>query len=355
MNKLSNFSPNWVSPPGNTIAAILEEQEIPPSAFAAMMNLSILHANELLQGSRSVTRDIANKLSSYLGASTEFWIKRELQYQEAIISVQQLERKVWVSQLPVRDMLKFGWLSQVGDKFSDLISFFDVDNIESWDAKYKAELGTALFRKSLAFKERYAATAAWIRQGEIQAAHINCQPWNAIAFRNILSEIRKLTRQKDPGVFLPKLIDLCATCGVAVVVVRTPTGCFASGATKFISADKAVMQLSFRYLSDDQFWFTFFHEAGHLLLHGNNLFLEGEAEDFLDHREDEANRFSAEVLIPEQFRQRMQRIPLTKKGIVGFSMEVGVSPGIVVGQLQFSKRITPKQLNTYKRRYQWEN
>ena len=94
-------------------------------------------------------------------------------------------------------------------------------------------------------------------------------------FEADLPTIRRLTREKDPGQFIPRLKEACAARGVAVAIVRGPNGWRASGAARFLSPTKALIQLSFRYLSDDQFWFTFFHEAGHLLLHGKDLlFLE---------------------------------------------------------------------------------
>src|SRR4029077_16981261 len=133
------------------------------------------------------------------------------------------------------------------------------------------------FKTSPTFESDPGAVAAWLRQGEIEASEISCEKWDRDRFRHELSAIRKLTREKNPCVFLPELIQRCSACGVAVVVLRAPTKCRASGASRFLSTGTALMMLSFRYLSDDHFWFAFFHEAGHLLLHSDNsIFLEGE-------------------------------------------------------------------------------
>jgi HTH-type transcriptional regulator / antitoxin HigA len=44
--------------------------------------------------------------------------------------------------------------------------------------------------------------------------------------------------------------------------------------------------LSFRYKTNDHFWFSLFHELAHLLLHGKkSLFLEGCAEGFQPEQE----------------------------------------------------------------------
>jgi hypothetical protein len=69
------------------------------------------------------------------------------------------------------------------------------------------------------------------------------------------------------GIFIPYIRGLLATAGVSLVVLPTPRGCRASGATCFFTPDRATLVMSFRYLTDDHFWFTLFHEIGHLILH----------------------------------------------------------------------------------------
>src|SRR6185503_7262686 len=127
---------------------------------------------------------------------------------------------------------------------------------------------------------------------------------------------------------------LCAESGVAVISLRAPTGCRASGATRFLSANKAILMLSFRHLSDDHFWFTFFHEAGHLLLHGKKRFFLEADELTTTTEENEANAFAASTLVPAEFRHELLTLQPTHKAVIRFAMHVGIAPGIVVGQLQ---------------------
>jgi len=212
----------------------------------------------------------------------------------------------------------------------------------------------AVFRTSPSFDSRPASVAAWLREGEIEAATMACGRWDARQFEASLSAVRSVTREKDPNRFVPRLKETCAASGVAVVVVRSPNGCRASGAARFLSTEKALIQLSFRYLSDDQFWFTFFHEAGHLLLHGNRkLFvdgLDGEGE----HAEKEANEFAERVLIPPEVQAALLRLQENDaRGVIRFAQRIGVSPGIVVGQLQHHGKVRRDRLNGLKRRFQW--
>ena len=138
-----------------------------------------------------------------------------------------------------------------------------------------------------------------------------------------------------------------------MAIVRAPRGCRASGATRFLSANKALLMLSFRYLSDDHFWFTFFHEGGHLLLHSEkSLFLEG-ADMPSSREEEEANDFAARALIPLEFQPLLAGLNADARGVIRFARQVGVSPGIVVGQLQHLGRVDRGQLNGLKRRFRW--
>jgi Zn-dependent peptidase ImmA (M78 family)/plasmid maintenance system antidote protein VapI len=351
----SEFQPDWYSSPGDTILDILSEREIPILEFSERMGQTLDATKNLLEGNSSITISVAKRLHENLGASVEFWMNRDFQYHQGVAKIKrELATKEWVAQLPVKDMMSFGWLPSWTDDF-DLskacLEYFNVLDLDSWTSRY-SELYA--FRTSPSFKSNFAAVAAWLRQGEIQAENIDCNNWNREGFRDSLSQIRELTRLKDPKQFLPKLEKICSAAGVAVTIVRAPNGCRASGATRFISSTKALLLLSFRHLSDDHFWFTFFHEAGHLVLHSDKrLFLE-EENTFSSREEDEANRFAEGILIPDEFRSEFFSLPIQSKDVIKFARKIGVSPGIIVGQLQHFQRISFRQLNSLKRRYQWK-
>jgi len=116
-----------------------------------------------------------------------------------------------------------------------------------------------------------------------------------------------------------------------------------------------MLLLSFRYLTDDHFWFTFFHEAAHLLLHADKcIFLEGD-DKLSTAEEQEANAFAADALIPVEYQEEMLSLPANAIAVIRFAKKVGVSRGIVVGQLQHLGRIRRNQLNNLKQRYSWSN
>jgi plasmid maintenance system antidote protein VapI/Zn-dependent peptidase ImmA (M78 family) len=349
-----DFRPDWASAPGETIADILGEQHLSLSEFGLRIGQTQEYVKNLLQGRATITLAIARRLERVLGASVEFWMSRDFQYREDTTRLS-ITDKEWLNELPVGDMIKFGWLKATphpSQEISACLKFFEVPSVSAWRQTYANLQEMAAFRTSPSFDSRPASVASWLRQGEIEGGGIDCLPWNPAQFQESLSNIRSLTREKDPKRFIPALQNLCAAGGVAVVILRAPNGCRASGATRFLSPNKALLLLSFRYLSDDQFWFSFFHEAGHLLLHGDRLFLEGVGTPSTK-EEEEANDFAARVLIPPEFHHALLRLPLDGREVIRFSRRVGVSPGIVVGQLQHHKKITHRQLNSLKRRYKW--
>jgi hypothetical protein len=313
-------------------------------------------AEGILEGRVAITIAIARQLERVLGGSVEFWMSRDFHYREDIARLH-TEGRQWLDQLPVGDMIKFGWLTPTphpSEEVTTCLKFFNVPDVRAWHRAYAKVEGMAAFRTSSAFDSRPAAVAAWLRQGEIESDAIPCGVWNPQRFQASLSIIRSLTREKNPTRFVPELQKICAANGVAAAIVRAPNGCRASGATRFLSPAKAILQLSFRYLSDDQFWFTFFHEAGHLLLHGNRgFFLEGMGTESKE--EQEANDFAARTLVPPEFQYTMRGIPINTHAIIKFARKIGVSPGIVVGQLQHYKRIKHSQLNGLKRRFVWDD
>jgi HTH-type transcriptional regulator / antitoxin HigA len=357
MDGTMDFQPNWASMPGNTITEVLIEKKLTVQSFASAMKTTPDYIQNLIHGNVKITNDIASALSKNLGASPDFWIKREEHYRFNLSRIKTEEADEWLKELPLKDMVKLGWIKDVKDKLSACLDFFNVPDIKTWRTEY-ADLSTEFsFRTSTTFKSDQASIATWLRRGEIVASEMNCSNWNEDLFETNLSKIRALTRKKNPKDFLPELKKYCAECGVAVVIVPTPSGCRASGATKFITSNQALLLLSFRYLSDDHFWFTFFHEAGHLVLHkSKGTFIEAsQVEGNITDEEKEANLFAGEMLIPYNHHSELATLKGNKRNIIGFASKIGVSPGIVVGQMQHQGLIDHKYLNSYKRRFDWDD
>src|SRR5208337_831900 len=184
----------------------------------------------------------------------------------------------WLKQIPYSAMAKLGWVPTCESRIEQvqhLLKFFGVASSSSWGHVW-AETQTA-FRQSPTFKSEKGAVAAWLRKGEIEGLKISAVEFDAATFRDVLVRIRALTREL-PQNFGEILTTECKRAGVKVVFVpELPKTC-AWGATRWVSPSNALIQLSLRYKTDDHLWFTFFHEAGHILLHGKrDLFVETDA------------------------------------------------------------------------------
>jgi HTH-type transcriptional regulator/antitoxin HigA len=142
--------------------------------------------------------------------------------------------------------------------------------------------------------------------------------------------------------------DICAACGVAVVFVPELPGSRASGVARWLTPAKALIQLSFRYRTDDHLWFTFFHELGHILRHGKtDVWIEATSSPD-NPREAEADTFARDILIP---RGDARELPALKSvdDVRSYAERIGIAPGIVVGRLQHDNHWPHSQGNQLKR------
>lgn len=354
-----SFVPDWASAPGETISDLLTDRGISIPDFASAVEMSPSRAKDLMAGEEIISEEIAGKLSAFLGSSPQFWLRREQQYREDLarkLTAMSQEDVSWLDELPVSDMIRFGWIASVRsrkERLQECLKFFGVLSADAWRESYGITLHRVAFKTSNSFDSSPGAVVAWLRRAELLANQLHCAEWSRAKLIGLVPELRALTRKKDPNEFLPLLQNACASCGVAVVVARAPKGCRASGATRFISQKKAMVLLSFRHLTEDHFWFSFFHEIGHVVLHGESaLFLEGTGMP-TDKHEKEANRFAEQTIVPDDLRSSLENMAINRWEIVRFARKAGISPGLVVGQLQHYGLVGHHQFNGLKRRFKW--
>ena len=353
------FAPDWLSPPGDTIKDALAYHRLSSEVLGEALGLSSLVTVHLLTGEVPIDAGLATGLATTLGGTESFWLKREGLYRDRLNQAPPTENFLEFSEfkaaLPLKDMRNFGWLQNLanGGEGDEAIKAFFEDTPGAWMQSGPSLAAQVRFRTSSAHATNPAAVAAWLRQGVRAARRVTCAPWKPERLRAALPDIRALVRIKKPATFFPRLVEIGRASGVAIVFVRTPNGCRASGATHFESPDKAVLQLSFRYRSDDHFWFTVFHEIGHLLLHPTSpLFLEGQDYEVTE-EESEANRFAADVLIPAEFEGDIESIPLDFRVYARLAKRIGISTGVLVGQMQNRGFLKHNQMNSLKERYNW--
>jgi len=359
----NEYVPESVTPPGATIQDILDEQGMTQVELAERMGRAKEFINRLIHGKDTLSQDVALELERVLGVPARFWNQREHQYREA--EARQRERSClkefvdWMKEtIPVRDMTNKGWLPACDDEVDQVdavLDYFGVASPDEWESIWMNPETKAAFRKTLAFASEPGAVAAWLRYGEREAHKRDGASYDKQSFKEALEDIRGLTTE-SPDTFEPAMIELCQHVGVALVFTPQVEGAKVSGATRWLTPNLALIQMSLRYKTNDHFWFTFFHEAGHVLLHGKrDIFLEGSEEEMPAEKEEEANAFAAKTLIPsKEYRPFVEAGNFSMRSVRTFAESLGIAPGIVVGRLQHDELVPwGTHLNKLKRSFQW--
>jgi len=350
------FSPDYAVPPGETLLEVLEEREMSQAELARRTDLSAKHINQIVKGHVPLSPDVALRLDRVTGVPARLWLNLEGKYRERLArsaDTAVLESDLsMLDELPIQAMVKLGiltkYLNRV-DRLREVLRFFGVANRQAWVER--SDGLRASFRMSSAYESNLAAVSVWLRMGEIEAAAVRCAPWDPAAFRRVLEDVRSLTREKDPRVWQPEMERLCAGAGVAVVAVPEVTGARTNGAARWLTPYKGLIQLSIRGRWSDIFWFSFFHEARHILDQTKrSIFLSGRSPNASDERK--ADRFASDTLIPPRRAPELGRLRSLDEAET-FARSIGVHPGIVVGRLQHERLWRHDQGNRLRQRLQF--
>jgi HTH-type transcriptional regulator/antitoxin HigA len=349
------YEPDYAVPPGQTLQETIANLGIDQRELAVRSGLSAKHVNQVIKGVAAITHDTAIRLERVTGVPARMWNNLEANYQEQKARLAERERLesdlAWLTTIPTKELIQRGVIEATIDKvrlLEAVLEFFGVASVEAWKEGWSKR--RFAFRKSPTFKGSDGAMATWLRLGEVEAQRIECTRFDKAAFRAALDEIRKLTVQ-EPEVFVPRMTALCAACGVALVLVPEIKGAPVSGAAKWLTASKALICLNLRGKSNDRFWFTFFHEAGHILNDSKKeTYIDVDYVD--DPREQNANRFAATLLISPTHDEELQGL-VSYRSVQTFAAKIGIAPGIVVGRLQREEIIGYHQFNGLKQGLEW--
>lgn len=353
------FDPDYVVAPGETLKESIDAQGISQVQLAQRTGLTEKTISQIINGIAPITYDTAGKLELVTGVSAKFWNRRELGYREALAQRKELaalaKNKAWLREIPLDELVDQEFVEpseDVGTLVHRVLRFFGVSSVDAWRKTLLAP--SVQYRSNKANAKYPGFVAAWLRMGELQAEALHCESFNAQEFRRLLrQEVRELTTT-SARVWLKKLPELCAQAGVAVVLTREIPKAAVSGAARWLSKkETALIQVSLKFRTDDQLWFSFCHEAGHVLLHGRRKLYVDYGADNETEEEREANAFARDLLIPPEHVAQLPH--LRSKALVRrFASSIGVSPGIVVGRLQHDGLMPRSHCNDLKKKYHWK-
>lgn len=337
------------TPPGATVKEQLIDRGMTQKEFAARMDMSEKHISKLINGEVHLTADVAVRLEIVLGVPAKFWNNLESIYREKLVKIEvenEMEADVDLAKaLPYNEMAKYGWVPETRDvkeRVTYLRRYFEVVKL-SLLGNNKI---TRIACRRLAITEKSdLALLAWVQEAKREARDIETNSINIKGLSGVIPQIRAMTVQK-PEKFCPELKRLLAQYGVALVFLPHLKGSFLQGAS-FLDGNKIVLGITTRGKDADKFWFSLFHELGHILLGHIN-----KTDDVDDRYEDEADMWSRNKLIPEEFFNRfVANYDFSARSVILFAKEMGIAPGIVVGRLQNEKMIKHSMLNELKEQY----
>lgn len=354
------YNPDYAVPPGWVLEDRLAAHNISNAEFARRCGRSPKLISEIISGKAPIEPRTALQFENVLGVDAGIWLGIEASYRlrlEREAETRRDEEEIaWAKAFPVGELVKRGIVEKPktnAEKVKAVLTFFGVASVEAWRARQTGM--SVAYRHSPSFKSEDEALSTWLRLGELEADRINCPEYNRAKFRSSLLRIRELTAiQSTEGLLQAQ--RLCQEAGVVLAVIKPIPKTALSGATRWVTPRKALIQLSARHMSDDHLWFSFFHEAAHILFHSKKaVFIESKGR--FTEADAEADKWATEFLIPprawEQFRMNYY---FTEQDVEDFSGKQGIAPGIVVGRLQH-EGLVPWQsgLNSMKVRLGWSN
>lgn len=294
----NEYWPYEFSQPGESILEIIEYLDMNEAELASKMGMCTKVIHDLINGQEPLTPEIAEKLSELFYPPADFWNRMEQFYREAVARQEEegpFEGLVgWLDEVPVTEMIEFDWIDEFDEEdgppeqLIDVLHFFRVPSPGEWRKEW-----AYLKPQADALSTDLVALSAWLRQGEWATREIDCEPYDEQCFRQTLQQIRTLINQPLETVF-EQVVTLCARSGVAVGLIRTLSGMNVEGVTRWLTPERALIQLAPTEEMSDNLWCRFFHQAAHLLLHEPSEYFEGPNVE-LTAKEREANQFAAQM------------------------------------------------------------
>lgn len=333
-------STDYAVPTGEYVEEWLDEHDMTRAELARRTGVSRKHITTVIAGA-PVTPDFAMRLELVTGVPAQRWLALEAQYRADLERLGLIHSLAADAELLARFGQSFtylrhhgivsGTMRRPGELVMELMAFFGVG---SPDALVPGNLIPQVsFHQSHAFTAEDASLATWLRMaGHVAREQPLQRAYDPVALTEALPEIRSLSRTLQDAPF--SFVERLERVGVKVVVQPEVRGCRAYGAT-FWEADRPIIVVSTRGKTDGSLWFTLFHEICHVLRHPHGTYVEGaEHTASNDQREEEANLFAEDQLIPVEARVRFALLR-TDRELASFAEAEEISPGVVVHLLHF--------------------
>lgn len=338
-------------PPGESIREQIDNRGMTQKEFAARMGMSEKHICRLISGDVQLTADVARRLEMVLGVPASFWNELERGYRETLLLVEEenaMDEDVNLLRLiPYRELAALGWIKKAKsayDKVIELRGFFEVAKLACIGERV---LPYALRKVGESEKHPYSEHA-WIHKVRRESRGVEVADIDFASLRNKIDELKRIAFIESFDEVRKKLCELLASCGVVLVILPLLKGSRLHGAT-FVENGKTVISVSIRGKNADVFWFTLFHELGHVFCkHIGSRYMQD------DNDEREADAFAENTLIPKNdYDTFISKGDFSKKSIINFADKMKIPPFIVLGRLQKQNYVRYDMFSELKKQYEF--
>lgn len=335
MSNYTEYKDKVAVHPGYYIKEIIDESGLTQADFAKRLGTTPKNLSILVRGEQSLSVDMANKLSRMLGTSITLWLNLQQAYDQMtaeFMCMEELEKE-----RETFSLIDYGYFRdyyglpalprKVDEQIEQVRRFLSVASLTVLEAQDLA----VDFRS---YKEKMSRSNIVNSNVMLQIAinetlNADTPAFDKKKFENCIDYVLKQTNNHDG--FLPAIKAEFEKAGVYLVVLPNIKNSGISGATKRING-KVMIFVNDRRHYEDTFWFTLFHEIGHVL----NGELGASSE-----RESEADNYARQMLIPEEeyIDFVMNRDSFDEKSIREFADSIDRDPGIVLGRLLIERRV----------------
>ena len=345
MSNYIEFKDKVAFHPGYYIKEIIDESGLTQADFARRLGTTPKNISVLVRGEQSLSVDIANKLSMMLGTSITYWLNLQQAYDvmtAEFMRLNELERE--------RDTFKLIDYNYFRDNMGlpDLPRKIDeqIDNVRTFLAVSSL---VVLEEKDLAvdfrgYKDELSRSNIVNSNVMVQIAinktlKENVPLFDKKKFESCIDYLLRQTVNHDG--FLESIRAALKEAGVYLVVLPNLKNSGINGATKRVNG-RVMIFVNDRRHYEDTFWFTLFHEIGHVL----NGDLGPTSE-----RESEADLFARRMLIPEEaYCDFIKHCDYSdENNIRNFADSIDRDPGIVLGRLLIERKVNYTDVNLCKK------
>lgn len=337
--------------PGTTIKEQLTYRGMSQKEFAFRMDMTEKHISRLINGEVNLTSETAYRLELVLGIPSKFWMNLEAIYREKLLLVEkenQMDADIELSKkYPYAEMVSKGWIEKTTDRVQKVINlckYFEVVvlSLLQTDSFYQK----AACRKLLHTEKSDIVFLVWLQRVRVESRRKEAGEINIKLLKENLSEIRAMTTH-NPSLFCKSLDSLLSSCGIALLYIPQIKSSGMHGVT-FLEGNKIVIGMTTRCKDADRFWFSLFHEIGHIIS-GHIYKTDGTT----DADEKEADLFAQNTLIPSDvYSIFLTKTDFTKFSIINFAKKIGIDPGIVLGRLQNDGYLNFSSFKELKKHYE---